>query len=61
MTRYIGLDSHAKTCVFGVMDERGKRLHHALVETNAPCLVEFVKTVRCEHRIGSRRFTARAV
>ncbi len=45
MTRYIGLDAHAKSCTFGVIDDSGRRLKHAVVETDAKCLVEFVKTV----------------
>ncbi len=43
MTRYIGLDAHANSCTFGVLDERGRRLRHAVVETDAGCLIEFVK------------------
>jgi transposase len=45
MERYIGLDAHAKSCTFGVISERGKRLKSGVVETNGRALVEFVKTV----------------
>ena len=45
MERYIGLDAHAKSCTFGVISERGKRLKSGVVETNGRSLVEFVKTV----------------
>ena len=45
MERYIGLDAHAKSCTFGVISERGRRLKSSVVETNGRALIEFIKTV----------------
>jgi hypothetical protein len=45
MQRYIGLDAHATSCSFGVVDEKGKRTGQAVVETNGSALVEQVKTI----------------
>lgn len=45
MERYIGLDVHARSCTFGVISERGKRLKSGVVETNGRALIEFIKTI----------------
>lgn len=45
MTRYIGLDVHKASCTLAVVNEQGKRMGSAVVETNGRSLVEFVKTV----------------
>jgi hypothetical protein len=49
MVRYVGLDAHATSCTFGVINEKGKRLKHEVVETSARSLIDFVTTV-IEHR-----------
>jgi len=41
MERYIGLDALATSCTFAVLSERGRRLHSAVVETNARALVKY--------------------
>lgn len=45
MKRFIGLDAHSSSCVFEVVDARGKKVQSAVVETNGQALVEFVKLV----------------
>jgi len=45
MQRYIGLDAHATSCSFGVVNEKGKKIGQAVVETNGAALVEQVKTI----------------
>lgn len=45
MQRYIGLDAHATSCSFGVVNDKGKKVGQAVVETNGAALVEHVKTI----------------
>ena len=45
MPQYIGLDSHSTSSTFGVIDQKGKRLKHEVVETSARYLIDFVTTV----------------
>jgi len=45
MQRYIGLDVHATSCSFGVINEQGKKVGQAVVETNGAALVEHIKTI----------------
>lgn len=45
MERYIGLDAHAQTCTFAVLNERGKKLKTQVVETHGESLIEFMKLV----------------
>jgi transposase len=45
MQRYIGLDAHAISCSFGVINEKGKKVGQAVVETNGAALVEHVKSI----------------
>jgi hypothetical protein len=44
MDRYIGLDAHAPSCTFGVIDAKGKQLGSHVVETNGKALVDFIRT-----------------
>jgi hypothetical protein len=39
MERYVGLDSHARSCTLGVMSAGGRRLKSLVVETNGKALV----------------------
>jgi hypothetical protein len=43
MERYVGLDSHARSCTLGVMSAGGQRLKSLVVETNGRALVEAVR------------------
>jgi transposase len=43
--RYIGLDVHAASTTFAVINESGKRLGAHVVETNGQALVEQLKTI----------------
>jgi transposase len=43
MDKYIGLDVHATSCTAAVIDARGKRLSHHVLETNGQVVVEFFK------------------
>ena len=45
MKRYIGLDVHAASTTFAVINESGKRLGAHVVETNGQALVEQLKTI----------------
>jgi len=45
MKRYIGLDVHAASTTFAVINESGKRLGAHVVETNGQSLVEQLKTI----------------
>ena len=42
MDRYVGLDSHARSCTLGVMSASGRRLQSLVVETNGKALVEAI-------------------
>jgi hypothetical protein len=43
MERYVGLDSHARSCTLGVMSAGGQRLKSLVVETNGKALVDAVR------------------
>lgn len=43
MDRFIGMDVHAASTTFAVIDARGKRLHSKVVETNGSALIEFLQ------------------
>jgi Transposase len=43
MDKYIGLDVHAASCTAAIIDPRGKRLGHHVIETNGQALVEFFR------------------
>jgi transposase len=45
MKRFIGLDVHAASTTFAVINESGKRLGAHVVETNGQALVEQLKTI----------------
>ena len=45
MERYVGLDSHARSCTLGVMSAGGPRLRSLVVETNGHALVEAVRGI----------------
>lgn len=45
MDKYIGLDVHATSCTAAIVDTRGKRLGHHVLETNGQVLVEFFKAL----------------
>src|SRR5512134_2955245 len=45
MERYVGVDSHARSCTLGVMSASGRRLRELLVETNGRALVEAVRGI----------------
>jgi transposase len=45
MKRFIGLDVHAASTTFAVINESGKRLGSHVVETNGEALVEQLKTI----------------
>jgi transposase len=45
MERFIGLDVHAQSCTFGVIDAKGKQLRTDVVETNGQSLVEYVRLI----------------
>lgn len=45
MKRFIGLDVHAASTTFAVINESGKRLGAYVVETNGQALVERLKTI----------------
>jgi transposase len=45
MERYIGLDDHAMSSSFAVINEQGKKLQSTVVETNGEALVGFIKTI----------------
>jgi transposase len=51
MEKYIGLDVHATSCTVAIVDARGKRLGHQVLETNGQVLVEFFKTLRGTLRV----------
>ena len=45
MDRYVGLDSHARSCTLGVIGPSGKRLKSMVLETNGQALVEAVRSI----------------
>jgi len=45
MERYVGLDSHARSCTLGVMSASGQRLKSLVVETNGSALIEAVRGI----------------
>jgi len=44
--KYIGIDVHQATSVFAVMDQQGKLLGEAVLETKPQVLVDFIKSQR---------------
>ena len=45
MDRYVGVDSHARSCTLGVVSASGRRLESKVVETNGRALVEAVRLI----------------
>jgi transposase len=45
MQKYIGMDVHATTCSFGIINQRGKKIGQAVIETNGAALVQYLKTI----------------
>lgn len=45
MARYIGLDVHSASCTMVVVGSSGKKLASHVIETNAKCLVDLIKTI----------------
>lgn len=45
MDRYVGVDSHARSCTLGVVSASGRRLQSTVVETNGQALVEAVRLI----------------
>jgi len=45
MERFIGIDAHAQSCTFGVIDAKGKQLRTDVVETNGESLVEYIRLI----------------
>jgi len=45
MQRYIGMDVHANSCSFAIIDHKGKTVGQAVVETNGAALIEYLKTI----------------
>jgi transposase len=45
MDRYIGIDVHARSCTFAVVDAAGKRVAEHVVETNGQALVECLRMI----------------
>jgi hypothetical protein len=43
MDRYVGVDVHASSCTFAVLNSSGKLLRRDVVETNGAALVGYVK------------------
>jgi transposase len=45
MERYLGLDPHARSCTFCVLNHTGKQLRRDVVETNGEALVGYLKQI----------------
>jgi transposase len=45
MDRYVGIDSHSKSCTLGILSASGKRLRSLVVETNGRTIVEAVRLI----------------
>ena len=45
MDRYVGVDSHARSCTLGVVSASGRRLESRVVETNGRSLVEAIRLI----------------
>jgi transposase len=45
MSRYIGLDAHARSCTLAVVGPSGKHIRTDVVETNGQALVEYLKLI----------------
>ena len=45
MERYLGMDVHAESCCFCVLEASGKELRRDVVETNGQALVQYLKQV----------------
>lgn len=46
MDKYMGLDVHSTSCTLAVISSQGRRLHEAVVETDASALRNAVKAIR---------------
>ena len=44
MIKYIGMDAHSSTCSFCVMDEKGRELDNATLETNGRLIINYLKS-----------------
>ncbi len=44
-TKYIGMDVHISSLVVAVMDERGKVVMESILETKAPAILAFIRSV----------------
>jgi len=51
MVKYIGLDAHSSTCSFCVMDERGKVLDTAKLNTNGRLIVGYLRGISGEKKL----------
>jgi transposase len=51
MRRYIGCDTHARSCTFAIRDSRGRRLGRDVVETNGRALVDYVRRIPGERHL----------
>src|SRR6516165_3419856 len=60
MERYIGLDVHAASTTFAVIDASGKKLSSHVVETNGQALVEQLKTIPGKRHVGLEEGTQSA-
>jgi len=45
MDRYVGVDSHSRSCTLGIVSASGRRLESKVVETNGRALVEAVRLI----------------
>jgi len=45
MERYIGIDVHAKSCTVAVVDPKGKRVGHHVLETNGKALIGCLRSI----------------
>jgi len=66
MERYVGLDSHARSCTLGVMSASGQRLKSLVVETNgalAEMEAPFAAHLHCSTDVtwAQRRLDVRGV
>jgi hypothetical protein len=51
MQRYIGMDVHANSCSFGIIDHKGKTVGQAVVETNGAALIEYLTTIPGQKKV----------
>ena len=45
MDRYVGVDSHSRSCTLGIVSASGRKLDSVVVETNGRALVEAVRLI----------------